>query len=332
MLILLESLRGSGNLLSSAPTAHICVAVRKTPRLCELLMKTFFNPETFLLMKKTSYYFTLLLFVFFIAGCSKKESKIPITDETYTIEASNLSMTDVTLTIATSMDPQKSFTIPKNSNKKIYVHAAAGEYVKFNVTKAACEYRIKDARGATIALYQSFPSSAGSTAELDFIAFAPSDTKKDFIQYKTGMAKAIGESLPAHPYLLRERYFLENGTRTDNTIAQEPCSFGDEYIFTAQQAEFGNFNPERIILYSSIDASKSACSYSASPLMPADISVFTNGSNTVSFPIWDRLAVDGPPSDMIYRQLTIDSLSSNGSLTLHREMDGKKEVFVYSPK
>lgn len=282
-------------------------------------------------MKKISYSLSLLLFLLSLAGCSKTENKKEITDQTYIIKASNMSVSDITLTVKTSLDSEKSFTIPKSGSKEIYVHAAAGEYVKFTVTKAACEYRILDSRGALIALYQGFPSSTGNIAELDFIAFAPDDPEKDFIQYKTGLAKAIGENLTKRPYLLRERYYLENGTKTDNAYVQEPCTFSDEYDFIPQKAELGNFNPERIVLSTLIDKNKSSCSYSAGPIA-GGISVFTNGSDTVSFPIWDRLAVDGPPSSMIYRQMIVDSINSNGILTLHREVDNKKEVFVYSPK
>lgn len=283
-------------------------------------------------MKKTSYCFTLFLFLLCLAGCSKTEKKIEITDQTYIIKASNMSLSDITLIIKTSLEQEKNFTIPKNSTKDIYVRASAGEYVKFTVTKAACEYRILDSRGATIALYGSFPSSTGSTAELDFIAFAPADQEKDFMKYKTGLAKEIGDNLTRSPYLLRERYYLANGTRTDNASVQEPCTFSDEYVFTAQRAEFGNFNPERMVLSTIIDKNKSSCSYNAGPIVPTDISVFTNANDTVSFPIWDRLSVDGPPSSMIYRQLVVDSINTDGVLTLHREVDGKKEVFVYGPK
>lgn len=283
-------------------------------------------------MKKTSYCFTLFLFLLCLAGCSKTEKKIEITDQTYIIKASNMSLSDITLIIKTSLEQEKNFTIPKNSTKDIYVRASAGEYVKFTVTKAACEYRILDSRGATIALYGSFPSSTGSTAELDFIAFAPADQEKDFMKYKTGLAKEIGDNLTRSPYLLRERYYLANGTRTDNASVQEPCTFSDEYVFTPQRAEFGNFNPERMVLSTIIDKNKSSCSYNAGPIVPTDISVFTNANDTVSFPIWDRLSVDGPPSSMIYRQLVVDSINTDGVLTLHREVDGKKEVFVYGPK
>jgi|SRR6185312_52923 len=283
-------------------------------------------------MKKTSYCFTLFLFLLCLAGCSKTEKKIEITDQTYIIKASNMSLSDITLIIKTSLEQEKNLTIPKNSTKDIYVRASAGEYVKFTVTKAACEYRILDSRGATIALYGSFPSSTGSTAELDFIAFAPADQEKDFMKYKTGLAKEIGDNLTRSPYLLRERYYLANGTRTDNASVQEPCTFSDEYVFTPQRAEFGNFNPERMVLSTIIDKNKSSCSYNAGPIVPTDISVFTNANDTVSFPIWDRLSVDGPPSSMIYRQLVVDSINTDGVLTLHREVDGKKEVFVYGPK
>lgn len=283
-------------------------------------------------MKKTTYCFTLLLFLFAVAGCSKTEKKIEITDQTYIIRATNVSVSDISLAIKTSLEPQQSFTIPKNSTKDIYIQAAAGEYVTFTVTKAACEYRILDSRGAAIALYQSLPSSAGNTGELDFIAFAPSDQDKDFIKYKTGLARAIGDNLTGRPYLLRERYYLENGTRTDNAWVQEACTFSDEYIFIPPGGESGNFNPERMILSTVIDKNQSSCSYGAGLVVPSDISVFTNGSNMVSFPIWDRLAADGPPSSMIYRQLIIDSINSDGILTLHREVNSKKEVFVYGPK
>jgi hypothetical protein len=34
----------------------------------------------------------------------------------------------------------------------------------------------------------------------------------------------------------------------------------------------------------------------------------------------------------MYRQLIIDSINTQGVLTLHREVDGKKEIFVYGPK
>ncbi len=88
-------------------------------------------------MKKISYSLSLLLFLLSLAGCSKTENKKEITDQTYIIKASNVS--DITLTIKTSLDPEKSFTIPKSGSKDIYVHATAGEYVKFTVTKAACE-------------------------------------------------------------------------------------------------------------------------------------------------------------------------------------------------
>jgi hypothetical protein len=283
-------------------------------------------------MKNATYCFSVLLFVIAVAGCSKTEKKIEITDQTYIIRASNMSISDIPLTVKTSLEAEQTFTIPKNSTKDIYIRAAAGEYVKFTVTKAACEYRILDSRGALIALYAGLPSSAGNTVELDFIAFAPTDQEKDLLKYKTGLAKVIGDNLAGRPYQLRERYYLENGTKTDNAWVQESCTFNDEYIFTPLKGEFGNFNPELIALNTTIDKNKSSCSYGAEPVVPPLPSVFTNGKNTVSFPIWDRLAVDGPPSSMIYRELIIDSINTDGVLTLHREVDGKKEVFVYGAK
>lgn len=283
-------------------------------------------------MKNATYCFSLLLFLLAVAGCSKTEKKIEITDQTYIIRASNMSISDIPLTIKTSLEAEQTFNIPKNSTKDIYIRAAAGEYVTFTVTRAACEYRISDSRGAVIALYGSLPSSGGNTVELDFIAFAPADQEKDLLKYKTGLAKAIGDNLAGRPYQLHERYYLENGTKTDNAWVQEPCTFNDEYVFTARKGELGNFNPERIVLNTTIDKSKSSCSYGAGLVVPTNISVFTNGKDTVSFPIWDRLAVDGPPSSMIYRELIIDSINTDGVLTLHREIDGKKEVFVYGAK
>jgi len=284
-------------------------------------------------MEKMKYTFLFLLFILLTVGCSKTEKKIEITDDTYTISASSSSVDDITLTIKTSLETEKTYTIKNSSTKKIYVHASAGEYVKFTVTDKSCEYRISDSRGVLIALYVSFPSSSGNTVELDFIAFPPADQEKNFIQYKTGLAKAIGNNLVGRPYLLRERYYLENGTKTDNRWVQDSCTFNDEYDFLPQRGEFGNFNPERMIFSTSIDPNKSSCSYGASLIVPPNISVIRNGSDSLSFPIWDRLAVDGPPSSMIYRQLIIDSINSNGILTLHREVNSsKKEVFVYKPK
>ncbi len=284
-------------------------------------------------MKKMKYSFPLLLFILFVIGCSKIEKKIEITDQTYIIRASNGSVYDIPLTIKTSLDKEKTFTIQKLDTKDIYVHASAGEYVKFTVTKESCEYRILDSRETTIALYGSLPSSSGNTVELDFIAFAPTDKEKNIITYKTGVAKAIGENLVGRPYLLHERFYLENGTKTDNSAVQASCTFGDEYVFVPQQGEFGNFNPERLIFSTHIDKNKSSCAYNAGLIVPNDISVIVNGSDNISFPIWDRLAVDGPPSNMIFRTLVIDSINSVGVLTLHREVSsGKKEVFVYKPK
>jgi hypothetical protein len=282
---------------------------------------------------KMKYIFPLLLFILFLAACSKTEKKIEITDGTYIIKASNLSVNDISLTIKTSLDEKKTFTIPKNSTKDIYVHASAREYVEFTVTKNSCEYRILDSRGTLLALYNGFLSSAGNTVELDFIAFAPADQEKNIIACKTGLAKEIGENLVGRPYLLHERYYLENGTKTDNSKVQEACTYNDEYMFLAQKGEFGNFNPERMVFSTIIDKNKSSCSYSDGQIVLANLSVITNGSNNVSFPIWDRLAVDGPPSSMIYRQMIIDSINSIGILTLHRDVsNGKKEVFVYRPK
>ena len=284
-------------------------------------------------MKKMKCTFPFLLFILLIVGCSKTEKKIEITEDTYIITASSLSVEDITLTIKTSLDPEKTYTIKNTGIKKIYVHASAGEYVQFTVTKKSCEYRIFDSRGALIALHGSFPSSSGNIVELDFIAFPPADQEKNLIKYKTGMARAIGQNLVGRPYLLQERYYLENGTKTDNRGVQDSCTYNDEYDFTSQGGEFGNFNPERMIFSTSIDPNKSSCSYGASLIVPPNISVIRNGSDSLSFPIWDRLAVDGPPSSMIYRQLIIDSINSNGILTLHREVNSsKKEVFVYKPK
>ncbi len=284
-------------------------------------------------MKKMKFSFPLLLLILFIAGCSKTEKKTEITDETYIIRASNMSNNNISLTIKTSLEKEKTVTIQKIGTKDIYFHASAGEYVKFTVTKDASVYRILDSRGAVIALYENFPSSTGNTVELDFIAFAPTDKEKNIITYKTGLAKAIGENLLGRPYLLHERYYLENGTKTDNSAVQVSCTFGDEYVFVPQQGEFGNFNPERLIFSTHIDKNKSSCSYNSGLIVPNDLSVIVNGSDNISFPIWDRLAVDGPPSNMIFRTLVIDSLNSVGVLTLHREVSsGKKEVFVYKPK
>ena len=273
-----------------------------------------------------------MLFVF---GCSKKrENKIEITDQTYFIKASNLSLDDLSLTIKTSLENEKTVIIPKSSEKDISFLAAAGEYVKFRVTNnAACIYRVVDSKGVAIALYEGFPSSPGNTVELDFIAYAPGDTEKDFMKYKTGLAKTIGDNLVGRPYLLHERYYLENGIKTDNSWVQASCSYNDEYQFVPARGEFGNFNPQRLIFSSVINKDQSSCSYEPGLVIPTNISIVTNDNNTMSFPIWDRLAVDGPPSSMIYRQLTIDSVSSTGILSLHREAGGSKtEVFVYKPK
>lgn len=278
--------------------------------------------------------FTAFLLMLFVFGCSKTENKIEITNQTYFIKASNLSVDNISLSIKTSLEKEKTITVPKDGKKDINFLAAAGEYVKFTVTNnAACIYRVVDSKGATIALYESLPSSTGNIVELDFIAYAPDDTEKDFMKYKTGLAKTMGDNLIGKPYLLYERYYLENGIKTDNSWVQASCSYNDEYQFVPVRGEFGNFNPQRLIFSSVIDKDKSSCSYGPGLVIPPNVSVVTNGNNTLSFPIWDLLAVDGPPSSMIYRQLTIDSISSTGILSLHREAGGsRKEVFVYKPK
>jgi hypothetical protein len=278
--------------------------------------------------------FTAFLLMLWVCGCTKTENKIEITDQTYFIKANNFSVDNISLTIKTSLEKEKTVTVPKNGKKDINFLAAAGEYVKFTVTNnATCTYTVVDSKGVTIADYESFPSYTGNTMELDFIAFAPADPKKNFMKYKTGLAKTIGDNLVSRPYFLHERYYLENGIKTDNSWVQESCSYNDEYQFRPVRGEYGNFNPQRLIFSSFIDKSKSSCSYGAGEVMPSNVSVVTNGSNTISFPIWDRLSVDGPPSSMIYRQLTIDSISSTGILTLHREAgSSRKEVFVYQPK
>jgi protease II len=283
-------------------------------------------------MKHTFTAFLLTLFVF---GCSKTENKTEITNQTYFIQVFNPNSDNISLTIKTSLEKEKTVAIPKNSEKETEINflAAAGEYVKFRVTNnGSCIYRVLDSKGVTIALYESLPSSTGNTVELDFIAFAPGDMKKDFMKYKTGLAKTMGDNLVGRPYLLHERYYLENGVKTDNSWVQESCSYNDEYQFLPVRGEFGNFNPERLVFSSVIDKDKSSCSYGPGQIMPSNISVVTNGSSTISFPIWDRLSIDGPPSSMIYRQLTIDSINSAGILTLHRDAGSKKEVFVYQPK
>lgn len=283
-------------------------------------------------MKNTVTAFLLMVFVF---GCSKTENKIEITNQTYFIQVSNPNSDNISLTIKTSLEKEKTVAIPKNSEKETEINflAAAGEYVKFTVTNnGSCIYRVLDSKGVTIALYEGLPTSTGNTVELDFIAFAPGDTEKNFMKYKTGLAKTMGDNLVGRPYLLHERYYLENGVKTDNSWVQESCSYNDEYQFVPVRGEFGNFNPERLVFSSFIDKSKSSCSYGAGEVIPAGVSVVSNGSNTISFPIWDLLAADGSPSSVIYRQLTIDSISSTGALTLHREAGSKKEVFVYQPK
>lgn len=281
------------------------------------------------------YTFIAFLFMLFAFGCSKSEKKIAITDQTYFIKVFNFSGDNSSLTIKTSLEKEKTFTIPKSGEKEISFLAAAGEYVKFTVpNNVPCIYRVLDSKGVTIALYEGLPSPASNPVELDFIAFPPNDTEKDFMKYKTGMAKAIGDNLIGRPYLLSERYYLENGIKTDNSWVQESCSFNDEYQFQPQRGEYGNFNPQRLGFLTLIDKDKSSCSYGSEQVIPTGhLSIVVNGNNTISFPIWDQLSIDGAQSYMTPRQLTIDSINSTGILTLHREVDGnKKEVFVYKPK
>ena len=285
--------------------------------------------------KKMKHTFTAFLLMLFVFGCSKTENKTEITNQTYFIQVFNSSSDNISVTIKTSLEKEKTVAIPKNSEKKTEISflAAAGEYAKFTVTNnSSCVYSVLDSKRVPIALYDGF-SSTGPTVELDFIAFAPEDTEKNFMKYKTGLAKTMGDNLVGKPYLLHERYYLENGVKTDNSWVQESCSYNDEYQFRPVRGEYGNFNPERMVFSSVIDKDKSSCSYGPGQIMPSNISVVTNGSSTISFPIWDRLSIDGPPSSMIYRQLTIDSISSTGILTLHREAgSSRKEVFVYKPK
>lgn len=281
------------------------------------------------------YNFISFLVMLFVFGCSKTEKKVEVTNQTYTIKASNFSVENFSLIIQTSLEKEKTVAIPRNSEKDINFLAAAGEYVKFTVTNNAfCNYRVLDSKGVTIALYESLPSSTANIVELDFIAFPTEDTEKNFIKYKTGLAKKAGENLIGRPYLLQERYYLENGLKTVNLIDQEACTYNDEYRFLPVRGESGNFNPQRLIFTTTIDKSKSSCSYGPGQLIPTNnISVLSNGNNKIAFPIWDRLAIDGPPSNMIYRELHIDFINSTGTLSLSREMgNNKKEVFIYKPK
>lgn len=283
-------------------------------------------------MKYTFAIFWLLLLAF---GCTKNENKTDVTNQTYFLEVRNLSVgKNGSVTIKTSLEREKTVIIPENSTKRFSIRAAAGEYVTFTVsTKAWCAYRVQDSKGVTIALYESGLNSPDDSYELDFIAFPPDDPEKDFMKYKTGIARSIGDNLIGRTYLLSERYTLKDGVKTDNAYAQESCTFNDEYQFRPTRGESGNFNPERLILYPFIDKSKSSCSYGGGEIIPTNnILVVTNSDNKMIFPIWDRLSIDGSYSMMTYRQLTIDSISNTGVLTMHRLVDDKKEVFVYKPK
>lgn len=281
-------------------------------------------------MKYTAF---AILFVLLVFGCTKSENKMVITDQTYIIKADNFGIVDIPLTIKTSLEKEKTVIIPANGKKDISILAAPGEYVKFTVTKVAAIYTIVDSKGVVIAHYGSFPTSTASMVELDFIAYPVNDTEKNFIKYKTGLAKAIAENLVGRPYFLRERYYLENGIKTNASWLQESCTYNDEYQFIPYPAELGNFNPERMVFTTTIDKGKSSCTYGPGEIFTNRTSVIRNEENTVSFPIWDQLAVDGSPSAMMSRLLTIDSINSSGTLTLSRETDSnKKEVFVYKPK
>lgn len=283
-------------------------------------------------MNRTFFTFIVALFV---VSCSKSDKTDTIDDQTYTITASNFSVEqDLSLTAKTSLQSEKNFTIKPNTTTKINIRAAVGEYVQLTVSKVTSFYLIDDSKGTRIAEYSSLPYSTGNTAILDFIAFDPNDTQKDLLRYKTGLAKLAADNLFKKSYLLKERFFTEDGVQTDNSNAQLACSYNDEYHFIPYPGELGNFNPERLIFTSSIDKTQSACSYSDSEIMPTNnISILSNVSDTINFPIWDPLSVDGSNSSMIYRQFFIDSISTTGTLTLHRNIaNNKKEVFVYKPK
>ena len=282
-----------------------------------------------------NYTYLTLILTFFIAGCSKpNDAKDKIDDQTYIITATNFSVDqDIPLTIKTSLEPEKSFIVERNNTTKIYVRAAAGEYVQFTVSKIACIYEVTDSKGTRIAYYTSIPSSPGNTAVLDFIAFALNDPQKDLLQFKTGQAKQAADNLINRPYLLKERYFVEDGVQADNSGVQLSCSYNDEYRFTPYPGELGNFNPERLIFTSAIDKNQSVCSYGSSEVIPTNISVVNNNSNTLNFPIWYPASIEGASPSMVYRQHFIESISSAGVLTLYRDLtNNKKEVFVYAPK
>lgn len=283
-------------------------------------------------MNRTCRIFILILF---ISGCSKSNDTIKIDDQTYIITATNFSFDqDISLTIKTSLEPEKTTKIKEDTTTKINIRAAAGEYVQFTVSKVASTYLITDSKGTRIADYSSLPYSTGNTTVLDFIAFDPNDTQKDILQYKTGLAKLAADNLIKKSYLLKERYFTEDGVQTDNSGAQLACSYNDEYHFILYPGELGNFNPERLIFTSSIDKKQSTCSYSGFEIMPTNaISIVSNVSDVISFPIWDPTSIDGNNSSMIYRQFFIDSINTSGVFTLHRNItNNKKEVFVYKPK
>ena len=283
-------------------------------------------------MNRTCIALTIALFM---AGCSKSNDTHKTDDQTYIISVTNPNVEqDISLTIHTSLEPEKNFTVKRNTSTKIYIRAAAGEYVQFTVTKAAAYYLIDDSKGTHIAEYPSQPYSTTNTSVLDFIAFDPNDTKKDILQYKTGLAKVAADNLMKRSYLLKERYFIEDGVQTDNSGAQLACTFDDEYQFIPYPGEWGNFSPERLIFTSSIYKNQSSCSYSGFEIMPTNnTSIVSNTSNSINFPIWDPLAIDGSNSAMIYRQFVIDSITPSGVFTLHRNItDNKKEVFVYKAK
>ncbi len=277
----------------------------------------------------------ILIMILFITGCSKSSDTIKIDDQTYIITVTNFSFDqDISLTIKTSLEPEKTTKIKKDATTKINIRAAAGEYVQFTVSKIASTYLITDSKGTRIADYSSLPYSTGNTTVLDFIAFDPNDTQKDILQYKTGLAKLAADNLIKKLYLLKERYFTEDGVQTDNSGAQLDCSYNDEYHFILYPGELGNFNPERLIFTSSIDKKQSTCSYNDFEIMPTNaISIVSNVSDEISFPIWDPTSIDGNNFSMIYRQFFIDSINTSGVFTLHRNItNNKKEVFVYKPK
>lgn len=279
-------------------------------------------------------YFTLIL-AFFIAGCSKtNDVENKIDDQTYIISTTNFSVDqNVFLTIKTSLEKEKRYTIERDTTTKIFVRASPGEYVQFTVSNIACIYEVKDSKGTRIANYTSLPSSLENTVVLDFIAFDPNDPIKDLLQFKTGLAKLAADNLIHKSYLLKERFYLEDGIKTDNSSVQLSCSYDDEYRFIPYSGELGNFNPERLIFTSVIDKNQSTCLYGSFEVIPTNITIINNKSNTLNFPIWDPASIDGGSSSMIYRQLFIESLSSTGVLTLFRNItNNKKEVFVYAPK